>query len=123
MPAAITLTEKGLQQLRRDHHRLSYQVRDLSVQLGAQVNSAPATAPGLYAGKTTTAVTALSGNVPGTGTAAIYYRDTGTTNLTQREADGGETTVYNIGSAVDSGKFALFARDGFGDWWLVVVPC
>ena len=118
-----TLTAQAVQRLQRDHLRLSYQIRDLTVQIQNRNRSAPAMQPIMFAGKTKTAISAMAANVPGTGTATIYYRDTATTNLTQRVAAGGDYDVYNLGDAIEAAEFCLFARDGYGDWWVIVVPC
>ena len=120
---SFTLTQKAVEQLRRDHLRLSYQVRNLSVRVQESAR-ASGVSSGCYLGKTTSEVTAFSSSTPGSGTAAIYYRDTGTGNATRRMADGGELTVYNVGnSAIAEDTWCIFSRDGFGAWWVVLVPC
>jgi hypothetical protein len=119
----FTLTEKAVEQLRRDHLRLSYQVRNLSVQVQAS-SHAVGISSGCYLGKTTSEITAFSASAPGSGTAAIYYRNTTDGNATRKMADGGEIRVYNVGnSAIPQDTFCIFSKDGFGTWWVVVVPC
>ena len=120
MPTVYTLSRDSIEKLAADHERLSHMVKNLQARLNA-VQHTPAAGVSLYPGKTTSDVTAFNSSTPGTGTAAIYTRRTDTNNL---EAVGDEEqTVYNVGGLVESGNWCLFARDAWGDWWLVVVPC
>ena len=115
--------ERSVKQLQRDHQRLAYQVRNLHEQLAAHRRRA-VTAPQFYCGKTTSTITAMDGNTPGSGTAKIY-NISGDTGDLQRisPADDSHVTVHNIGGLVADETFALFARDAWGLWFLVVVPC
>ena len=122
MPA-YTFDEQRVKKLQRDHQRLAYQVRNLHEQLTAQRKSAAA-APQLYCGKTTSTVTALSSSTPGTGTAKIYNVNGATGDLQQISPAGDSSiTVHNIGGQVDNDTYAIFGRDAWGTWWLLVVPC
>ena len=74
----------------------------------------------MYVAKTTSTITAMSADTPGTGTV----------KLAKLKTDGdidafsdGDQVVNNIGGAVDSSTYCLIAQDTFGSWWLVVVPC
>ena len=117
---AYTFDEQSVKKLQRDHQRLAYQVRNLHEQLTAQRKSAAA-APQLYCGKTTSTVTALSSSTPGTGTAKIYNVNGATGDLQQ--VTPSSVTVHNIGGQVDNDTYAIFGRDAWGTWWLLVVPC
>ena len=119
MPA-YTFDHESVKKLQRDHQRLSYQVRNLHEQLTAQRKSAAA-APQLYCGKTTSTVTALSSSTPGSGTAKIYNINGATGDLQQ--VTPSSVTVHNIGGQVADDTYAIFGRDAWGTWWLLVVPC
>jgi len=117
---AYTFDEQSVKKLQRDHQRLAYQVRNLHEQLTAQQQRVAA-APQLYCGKTTSTVTALSSSTPGTGTAKIYNVNGATGDLQQ--VTPSSVTVHNIGGQVDNDTYAIFGRDAWGTWWLLVVPC
>lgn len=120
MAEIYTLSRASIAKLAADHERLSHLVRNLQSRVSL-LRSEPAAGVTMMPGKTSTEVTALAASVPGTGTADIYTRDTGTGDLTQVGSQS--ETVYNLGGLVGSGEWCLFSRDAFGDWWLVVVPC
>lgn len=120
MTDLYTLSRDSIEKIAADHRRLSHMVRNLQARLD-EFGSYPAAGVTLFPGKTSSEVTALSSSTPGTGTADIYARNTGTDELSQVGSES--ETVFNIGGLVASGQWCLFARDAYGDWWLVVVPC
>ena len=119
MPA-YTFDEQSVKKLQRDHQRLAYQVRNLHEQLTAQ-RQRVAAAPQLYCGKTTSIISALSSSTPGSGTAKIYQISGSTGDLQQ--VTPSSVTVHNIGGLVADDTYAIFGRDAWGTWWLLVVPC
>lgn len=112
--------ERSVKQLQRDHQRLAYQVRNLHEQLTAQ-RQRVAAAPQLYCGKTTSIISALSSSTPGSGTARVYNVSGDTGELQQ--VTPSSVTVHNIGGQVADDTYAIFGRDAWGTWWLLVVPC
>jgi len=120
VPELWTLSRKSLEKIAADHDRISHLVRNLQARFyeATAVQGAPVA---MYPAQTSSAVTALDSDAPGKGTANVYRRNTSTGDL----GSVGElqVTVYNIGGAVESGKYCLVSRDAWGDWWLVVVPC
>ena len=122
MPA-YTFDHESVKKLQRDHQRLAYQVRNLHEQLTAQRQRVVA-APQLYCGKTTSIISALSSSTPGSGTAKIYNLNGATGDLQQISPAGDSSiTVHNIGGQGDNDTYAVFGRDAWGTWWLLVVPC
>lgn len=121
--AVYTFDQQSVKKLQRDHQRLAYQVRNLTEQMTA-TRQRPVMAPQLYAGKTTSIVSALSSSTPGSGTAKLYNRNGDTGDL-QRVSPAGNSavTVYNIGGQVADDTYCIFGRDAWGTWWLLVVPC
>ena len=120
MPDLYTLSRSSIEKLAADHERLQHLVRNLQSRLHEFTLSA-ADGVKMYPGKTSSEITALNYSVPGTGTADIYARDTGTGELSQVGSES--ETIYNVGGSVESNQWCLFSRDAYGDWWLVVVPC
>ena len=118
-----TFDEASVRKLQRDPQRLAYQVRDLTKQLTA-IRQRPVMAPQLYVGQTTTVVTAIDASVPGSGSAKIY-NVSGDTGELERVSPAGDSavTVHNIGGQVAEDTYAVFGRDAWGTWWLLVVPC
>ena len=112
--------ERSVKQLQRDHQRLAYQVRNLHEQLTAQ-RQRVAAAPQLYCGKTTSIISALSSSTPGSGTARVYNVSGDAGELQQ--VTPSSVTVHNIGGQVADDTYAIFGRDAWGTWWLLVVPC
>jgi len=107
----LTFDSNSVRKLQADHARLAHMPRS-PVPAG---NGAA-----FYPAKTTSTITAMSDDAPGSGTA----------KLAKLKSDGdldafsdGDLVVNNIGGAVDSSTYCLIAQDTFGSWWLVVVPC
>ena len=119
MAELYTLSRSSIAKLAADHERLQHMVRNLQARL-QEVTSSPAAGVTMYPGKTYSEITALSSSTPGTGTADIYARDTGTGELSQVGSES--ETIYNVGGSVEAGQWCVCSRDAYGDWWLVVVP-
>ena len=116
----LTFDSNSVRKLQADHARLAYMPRS---PVPARSTSRPPPAgngAAFYPAKTTSTITAMSDDAPGSGTA----------KLAKLKSDGdldafsdGDLVVNNIGGAVDSSTYCLVSQDTFGSWWLVVVPC
>ena len=86
--------------------------------------AAPAQA---YVCKTTSGITAMSGDTPGVGTAEVHVRRGADTTPTS----GGTLTntnqsihVFNLTpNAVDNETWIMVKRDAFGDYWVDLEAC
>ena len=113
-------TRRAVRKIQRDHERLAYApVAPVAAVPNRRLAPAGPVAQ-MYVAKTTSTITAMSDDAPGSGTA----------KLAKLKSDGdldafsdGDLVVNNIGGAVDSSTYCLVSQDTFGSWWLVVVPC
>lgn len=70
-------------------------------------------------GKAGGAITALSGTTPGTGTVDFWWKNSSGT----LEATGQSETVFNVDTAISSGKYVWVEQDSFGDWYVSPMQC
>ena len=110
----------AVRKLQRDHERLAY--APLSPVPSSATKALRPAGPGLgfFAAKTTTEITAMAGDVPGTGSVKLYKVKS---NGEMEVVSDGTVTVNNLGGAIAQDTYCLMSQDSYGSWWLVVVPC
>jgi hypothetical protein len=70
-------------------------------------------------GKSSGAITARSGVIPGTGTVNFYWKDDSGNLVVTDQSE----TVNNPGDAISTDKWVWCEMDSFGDWYVSPLEC
>jgi len=118
MPTLPVLAPSAIEQLRRDHERLRLEVRQLRAMVRALGRMDPDPFV-LVKPDSGDSITSLGGLTPGSGTGQVYRLRGGGGNLV--DTDHAED-VYNPGSEIVGGQYAVCLRDEHGRLWAVSRP-